>query len=860
LNRLEEKQQQGNLTPQEEQELSSVLRVISDAENTISQQRQIAAASTRADPVASAESFGNTSTTDVLPEYAQRQQEIKNSSLNDKDKAEALYELNKDLLKLTDKQLQDAAATVVDNPEDEAARKKMEELAALKKVKEAEALEQKRQAAGNNPDDVRYQKEQPHNGNLANHNLSAFDKQFAKSDKQQQVVSRNETLVENTETDKQRKAAEGRLNSSEKKLAAADKKLVDPIAQNNKSAFDRAAERVKTMRPNARLLTDENPDAVVAQNAEQSAFRKFETAEQIRKDAEKQKNAVEKSKMLKTASGLEQEAIRDMNRAADMYDSMRDNFYVPGAITSRSGLSPVIGDVSEDPDSRLSEKLFRESAQLKREARSQEQTAVQLRDSANKTKKATAKTDLLRQSDDAMADARSTQARSDRAYQAGLNAQGAEEAQLLAQSAKDAPQAMDARRGEDIRRYDEYKKHYELMLNLREARERFATSSQDVLDLRKRLARRQADYEDQQRIGAQAKTPEEKQAAEDELQMLLRELKEIEIRLGEAEQTLTDARNNLEIANAEVDAHLASSGSAKAADMVALTGRNGDNLPQPLEVKRTNPLDPNFKVPEVIEEPIFVRSEVPVYNAENPIPIDGPCPQGLVYKVQVGAFRNPIRPEVFADFVPLSGQRMENGVIRYMVGYFRTYQEANEAKNIILRMDGYPGAFVVAYNNCDKITVAEARRIQAAGGVQDVALNVGANNQQANNQQANNQQANNQQANNQQANNQQANNQQANNQQANNQQANNQQANNQQANNQQANNQQANNQQANNQQANNQQANNQQANNQQANNQQANNQQANNQQANNQQANNQQANNQQANNQQANNQQGMQLL
>ena len=41
-----------------------------------------------------------------------------------------------------------------------------------------------------------------------------------------------------------------------------------------------------------------------------------------------------------------------------------------------------------------------------------------------------------------------------------------------------------------------------------------------------------------------------------------------------------------------------------------------------------------------------------------PIPIDVKMPQGLVFKVQIGAFRKAIPEEAFSDMTPVMGERL----------------------------------------------------------------------------------------------------------------------------------------------------------------------------------------------------------
>jgi hypothetical protein len=109
---------------------------------------------------------------------------------------------------------------------------------------------------------------------------------------------------------------------------------------------------------------------------------------------------------------------------------------------------------------------------------------------------------------------------------------------------------------------------------------------------------------------------------------------------------------------------------------------------------------------------MFVAIDAPVYSASNPIPIDPEMPAGLIFQVQVGAFRNPIPQEHFKEFAPIMGQRLDNGITRYRAGIFRKYKEAIAARNGI-REKGYSDAFVVAYLNGEKLTGTQAEQILA---------------------------------------------------------------------------------------------------------------------------------------------------
>lgn len=131
------------------------------------------------------------------------------------------------------------------------------------------------------------------------------------------------------------------------------------------------------------------------------------------------------------------------------------------------------------------------------------------------------------------------------------------------------------------------------------------------------------------------------------------------------------------------------------------------------------------EVPDVLTDQIFVLTpnKSAAYNADKKIPTASKLPEGLVFKVQIGAFRNPIPQDHFRGFAPIMAEDAGNGITRYTAGLFNTFNMANEAKNAI-RTIGYPDAFVVAFYNGKRININEARAM--AGGA-PMASNENAN-------------------------------------------------------------------------------------------------------------------------------------
>jgi hypothetical protein len=114
------------------------------------------------------------------------------------------------------------------------------------------------------------------------------------------------------------------------------------------------------------------------------------------------------------------------------------------------------------------------------------------------------------------------------------------------------------------------------------------------------------------------------------------------------------------------------------------------------------------------------------YTADKPIPIDEKIPDGLVFKVQIGAFKAPLPNNTFKGLTPVIAQTTPSGYIRYMAGNFEQYNSANAVKND-LRNLGYSDAFVVAYYNGVRINLNEATdKAKASGQTVEPTINTSA--------------------------------------------------------------------------------------------------------------------------------------
>lgn len=79
---------------------------------------------------------------------------------------------------------------------------------------------------------------------------------------------------------------------------------------------------------------------------------------------------------------------------------------------------------------------------------------------------------------------------------------------------------------------------------------------------------------------------------------------------------------------------------------------------------------------------------------------------GLVFKVQVGAFKNTIDESRFSSISNLSKESTSTGVVRYFGGEYMDYKEALD-RSSQLDSKGFKGAFVVPYRNGKRISLTE---------------------------------------------------------------------------------------------------------------------------------------------------------
>jgi hypothetical protein len=80
---------------------------------------------------------------------------------------------------------------------------------------------------------------------------------------------------------------------------------------------------------------------------------------------------------------------------------------------------------------------------------------------------------------------------------------------------------------------------------------------------------------------------------------------------------------------------------------------------------------------------------------------------GTVLRIQLGAYKNRLSKTVFRDVPDLIEVKTDDGLYKYMSGSFTTFEQAAKHK-VDLLLKGYQGAFITAYKNGKRVTLAEA--------------------------------------------------------------------------------------------------------------------------------------------------------
>jgi tetratricopeptide (TPR) repeat protein len=136
-----------------------------------------------------------------------------------------------------------------------------------------------------------------------------------------------------------------------------------------------------------------------------------------------------------------------------------------------------------------------------------------------------------------------------------------------------------------------------------------------------------------------------------------------------------------------------------------------DNLFMKLEGQKTPPPPLPAEKVQPQKAHVYSRFELrptPSYSTGNPVPIDIKLPAGLVYTIQIAAFKNPLDPVLFKGLFPVFGKlKQETGITFYYTGLFRRIEDARQALPEA-RSAGFSDAFIIALMDDTRVSMERA--------------------------------------------------------------------------------------------------------------------------------------------------------
>lgn len=204
---------------------------------------------------------------------------------------------------------------------------------------------------------------------------------------------------------------------------------------------------------------------------------------------------------------------------------------------------------------------------------------------------------------------------------------------------------------------------------------------------------------------------------------LQREADSITVRAGrlsrEAGTVPPQDRERLEkIAAAE--AAKAAARAAEADSLILSLSRDESSKPD------TPSVPENSRPQEVHQLSLFEIRPAPAYTLSNPVPVDPPLPAGLVYTVQIAAFRNIVPPPLFKGLFPVFGRKRQGSdAVYYYSGLFRRLDDAKKALPEA-RGEGFPDAFIIALMDGTQVSMERATLLEKEWWVQPLhGINAG---------------------------------------------------------------------------------------------------------------------------------------
>jgi len=113
---------------------------------------------------------------------------------------------------------------------------------------------------------------------------------------------------------------------------------------------------------------------------------------------------------------------------------------------------------------------------------------------------------------------------------------------------------------------------------------------------------------------------------------------------------------------------------------------------------------------------VFEVLDKPVTDPKEKVSIDPVVPPGLIYRIQIAVFRNPVAPVYFKGVTPINGFKLAGtDKTIYYAGLFRRSADASKALTKV-KAKGFKDAFVVALSNKKTVSADRAAALEKEWG------------------------------------------------------------------------------------------------------------------------------------------------
>jgi len=131
-----------------------------------------------------------------------------------------------------------------------------------------------------------------------------------------------------------------------------------------------------------------------------------------------------------------------------------------------------------------------------------------------------------------------------------------------------------------------------------------------------------------------------------------------------------------------------------------------------VEVKQ----DPVQMIMKSVESFSIFEIDLSQAGSTEKIPVNAAVPPGLIYRIQVAVFRNPVARAYFKGITPIYGFRLAgNNYTNYYAGLFRRITDARKALTSI-KQKGFKDAFIVALSGGKAVSLERAALLEKEWG------------------------------------------------------------------------------------------------------------------------------------------------